>query len=518
MKQVINRLPLITRPDFLQSSIALRKVTSKSGMGVYASSDMLFKGAIFGRDSLEVAEDLITVKPKLTRQILLTLASLQGQTKNDTNEEEPGKIIHEYRTSKVDGQNLDSVSLHIFQELASKWGGNDHELAYYGSIDSTPQFVRTVGHYCNYHGTQFLNKSVQLRDGQFITMGQALALSTDWLVDKLNESKSGLLEYQAKNPRGIENQTWKDSYEFYIHKNGQIVNHNMPVASIEVQGLAYDALKEAAMLLPTRVNLLNSAANNLRDRTIELLWRPMQHYFALGIDYASDGSIRPIETITANPAALLDTSFFDELNNAHKQLYVSGLARNIMGTDFLTDAGVRSRSLSEKDLVKFWDYHGSFTSWPKETYDIAKGLRRQGLSLLSEELENRLLNITRKSRTYPEFVYVDYRGRVITKTTKADSKGNILLDVDSTNHPEAIQAWTVSAALAISAYRATGSKPVLHQQLWRQKLETEILRHIPHMPELKTLKELNARYPNYAYRLDARKSRVASSNITFASE
>lgn len=34
--------------------LAFRSVTSKDGLGVYASSDMLFKRAVFGRDSLDV--------------------------------------------------------------------------------------------------------------------------------------------------------------------------------------------------------------------------------------------------------------------------------------------------------------------------------------------------------------------------------------------------------------------------------------------------------------------------------
>jgi glycogen debranching enzyme len=85
---------------------ALYTVTSKSGLGVYASSDRLFKGAVFGRDSLEVAEDLMYIKPRLVEKILLTLASLQGEVDNKSNEEEPGKIVHEYRTPHIDGRPL----------------------------------------------------------------------------------------------------------------------------------------------------------------------------------------------------------------------------------------------------------------------------------------------------------------------------------------------------------------------------------------------------------------------------
>src|SRR4051812_23422300 len=88
-------------------SLALATVISKDGSSVYASSDTLYKGAIFGRDSLEVADDLLDVKPALVHNILLTLGRLQGLRIDKLNEEQPGKIIHEYRTATVNGKRLD---------------------------------------------------------------------------------------------------------------------------------------------------------------------------------------------------------------------------------------------------------------------------------------------------------------------------------------------------------------------------------------------------------------------------
>src|SRR5476651_1146319 len=103
MRNIIRRLPLtIGKPKIrLTPSQALYSVTSKTGLGVYASSDRLFRGAVFGRDSLEVAEDLMYIKPRLVEKIILTMASLQGEDNNEANEEEPGKIIHEYRTPHI---------------------------------------------------------------------------------------------------------------------------------------------------------------------------------------------------------------------------------------------------------------------------------------------------------------------------------------------------------------------------------------------------------------------------------
>lgn len=516
VKRVLKRVPFINKRPLMPPTLALRTVTSKTGKGVYASSDMLFKGAVFGRDSLEVGEDLIDIKPKLVRHILLTLGSLQGLHSSDISEEEHGRIIHEYRTAIVDGKPLDDMSKHIFSELSKRWGGNDKEMAYYGSVDATPLFIRLAGEYVQLKGDAIMDHAIKRRDGSIAPFRQTIVLALDWLTEKLANSSSGLLEYRTRNPHGIENQAWKDSREFYVHKNGELVNHQQPIASIEVQGLAYDALVWGAKLLPDRSEELYKSAQELRDRTIELLWQKEARFFALGVDHDDDGKMRIINTETANPASLLDSYFFDELPEKTRRHYIACITRHIMGSDFLTDAGVRSRSLKEKNIIKFWDYHGTFTSWPKETYDVAKGLRRQGFPLLAEQLENRILNVVRKGRNYPEFVYVDFRGRVMAGPPDPHTHGELSLVVDSTNRPESIQAWTVSAVLAILNNRSPINKVPNpkrkrkpYQKHWQKKLEHEILTHIPYVPTLKGAKELDARYPNYTYKLTVNKSGVS---------
>src|ERR1039458_8436381 len=59
--------------------------------GIFASTDSKYSYAIFGRDSIEVAEDLLGSHRKLARDVIITLASLQGARLNERSEEEPGK-------------------------------------------------------------------------------------------------------------------------------------------------------------------------------------------------------------------------------------------------------------------------------------------------------------------------------------------------------------------------------------------------------------------------------------------
>lgn len=491
----------LPRQELLALTGAFRSITSRSGHGIYASSDRLFKGAVFGRDSLEVAEDLMEVRPRMVRNILLTLASLQGVQFSDISEEDPGKILHEYRRLDMDGRPLDDVSRFIFDQLAQKWGREGNAMIYFGSIDATPHYIRVVGAFARRYGRQMLKERVMQRDGNRVSLLASVALATDWLIKKLDASSSGLLEYRRRNPFGIENQVWKDSREFYVHEDGQLANFNRPIASIEVQGLAYDALMAASDILSERAADLELRARSLQARTIELLWQPARHYFALGLDHDENERLRCISTITANPASLLDTAFFDSLPIESRRQYIGGIVRMIMSQEFLTDAGIRSRALSEAKLISFWDYHGSYTSWPKETYDVAKGLRRQGFGQLSQELENRLLNVVKKSRGYPEFIYVDGRGRVLAGAPGGHAHGHHMM-VNSTNRPETVQAWTLSAVTAIIYSRLSGQKPVrTPMDAWQQEVEQEVLAHVPHVGRLRWRKELSARYPDYSYEL-----------------
>jgi glycogen debranching enzyme len=501
VKKAAKPLLLKTPTKWTSPNIALKTVTSKSGLGVYASSDVIFRGAVFGRDSLTVAEDLMHIRPRLVETILLTLASFQGEEYDPLREEEPGEIVHEYRTTIVDGKPIDGLTLEIFNRYSFKWGGDDTSFTYYGSCDATPFFVRTLVNFCNIYGYGFLLSRVTLRSGYEVSMLDVLENAVEWICRHLKSSRSGLAEYLRTNPHGLENQVWKDSDEFYVHENGELANHQKPIASIEVQGLTYDALMLAASMLPSKAKAWKKQAEKLRNRTLELLWDEDRNYFALGTDFDDSGKLRIIKTTTANPASLLNSTFFDDLPNTQKEKYVSATVQSILGDDFLTEAGIRSRALSEAKLVNFWDYHGSYVSWPKETYDIIKGLKRQGFPKLAEELENRLLNVVKAMRAYPEFLYVDKRGRVLGISQSSHGHGEIVV-VDAPNQPERIQAWTVSATLAItSRARWFKKRRKIHQEEWQKELEREVLKNIPHMPRLSSAKELSARYPAYPYKL-----------------
>jgi glycogen debranching enzyme len=81
--------------------------------------------ALFGRDSLISSLAVMPAQPDVARATLRVLASLQGQHDDPETDEEPGKIVHEYRPH-ADRR---------FEDMG--WPVRDGELRYYGSADST---------------------------------------------------------------------------------------------------------------------------------------------------------------------------------------------------------------------------------------------------------------------------------------------------------------------------------------------------------------------------------------------
>lgn len=502
--QSIETLPYQSGLDMSAAEAALSFVRATENEGVYASADVLFKGAVFGRDSLKVGSDLLHVKPELTHEILLTMAKFQGVSDNTLNEEEVGKIFHEKRIDK----DLDATSKLIFENLTSpegkNWGKEWSEedgcwrMVYFGSVDATPSFVRLLGEYCETYGDSILHENVLRRDGSEVTIKQSLQDASSWILKKLENSPFGLIDYRRQNPTGIENQVWKDSREFYVHPDGSTVNHEGAVASIEVQGIAFTALKQAARLLPEQSKELTTAAENLRSKTIEQLWQPENNYFAVGIDQDIDSKARIVQSEAANAGCLLDSAFFDELAEEDRRLFVTAIVEKILGPNFLTNAGIRSRSLAEGDRVPFWDYHGSYVTWPKETQDIIRGLHRQGLPRLAQQLENRLLNVVHASNAFPEFFYVDENNRVFINEPCDDIE---VPEIAGSNSPERTQAWTVSAVLSILADQIHGPVEEVTQSPWQKRLEAHMLKQIPDINFIRDAEQLRSAYPDRPYRL-----------------
>jgi hypothetical protein len=79
------------------------------------------------------------------------------------------------------------------------------------------------------------------------TIRESMRSALAWIVEKITVSGLYLLEFLRMSEHGHCFQDWNDSNKYaHVHRNGQMLNTNAPIAPIAVQGLACDALAEAA--------------------------------------------------------------------------------------------------------------------------------------------------------------------------------------------------------------------------------------------------------------------------------
>ncbi len=430
----------------------LSLVKASRSYGIYASIGPNYQYAVFGRDSIEVAEDLLETQPGLAREIILVLSHLQGTRLNLISEEERGKIHHEYRARYLGGSEVPKAAQTVLDVLKTQWGGSEDELLYYGSFDATPLFIRLVHRYCRQEGVEILDQVVVGRDKAERTVREHVRMAAMWLTDKVTASPWRLFEYRRLNPEGLFNQGWEDSKVAYLHADGTLVNADSGVAAVELQGYAYDALRAAAELVAEddeEAEAWRHLASILRDNTLELLWMEDEQYFALGLDRDDDGKTRQIRTLNADAALLLDTDMLSLLPRHQAWPYIEGIVRKLFSADFVTPVGFRLRALRHAQLVSFADYHGSLVSWPKETHDVAKGLHRHGFYTLAHLLEASILQAVGKAGEFYEFFLVDVHGRPKYHYRIENPDEPSFHDFGAADTPEPGQAWTISAVLSI---------------------------------------------------------------------
>jgi len=429
--------------------------------------------AIFGRDSLRVALDLIDQYPKLTQATLVRLAELQGVEKNIPREEEPGKIIHEARDPRHD-----VLARRLSQTQGWDW-------PYYGSIDSTVEYIRTLVAYCNSgHGrVAFLNNEYIGRDNKSHTIAESFISAVDWMTRKMDSNKEGLLEFKRINKGGIENQAWKDSWDAYSHEDGKIANHTQGIASVEVQRVAYDALLDAADFYvrhfgrADEAKQLKERASGLKRTIMEHFWTDQKDgFFVLGTDRGKDGNLRPLSVKTSNMGHILRSPTLLNEETPRLNTRRETVIRQLFSPKMLSVGGIRTLATDEYRFRPGAYHNGSVWLW--DTYLIAQGLDAHGYHGLAYELERRIRKVIAKTKKFPEFIRGDIGSTEPTLNTQ-------IVDVwDEQNQrtnrveqpPQEVQAWTVGAIVAMASRRHVLGYRAKHPS--RRKFENEILKSI----------------------------------------
>jgi glycogen debranching enzyme len=399
---------------------------------------------LFGRDSIRMATDLLEDFPAVAHSTLLELARLQGVEVNPRGDEEPGRILHEYRHPD---------DPHALQ-LSEHW-----DFPYFGTVDATPQWINLLGAYAARHGSDILEERVTDRLWRNITVRDSLLSALAWIVQRLDDpAGGGFVWVRRATPFGIPNQVWEDSPDSHYFEDGALFDFNRPYAPVAVQGYAYDALLVGAELLERSPGplafepvWLRARADALRARVLTDFWQRDLRTFAQAVAVEPDGSLRAARVVASSPGHLLGTRLLD--GEALQGIRTS-LARRMIEPDLLAGAGVRTRSTSAARF-RAGSYHNGST-WPMDTGVVADGYRRHGDHGIADDLESRILEGCRQSGGFPEFFRGDRDGGVRVNVDTVDAVMDGVMN-RLEQPPQANQGWTATRVWRILRQRGAVS-------------------------------------------------------------
>jgi len=294
--------------------------------------------APFGRDSVITALEILPYHTELAAGTLRFLAAWQGRALNAFLDEEPGKILHEYRRGEM--ANCREIPF----------------IPYYGTIDATALFVILLREYVRWTGDLSLARE----------LSAATRAALAWMRDHGDRDGDGYLEYETRSTLGLTNQGWKDSADAVMHADGDLARP--PIALCEVQGYAYAAWMAAAELADAlgqdgeaadfrgRAGMLRAAFN--RD-----FWMPHEAFYALALD----GDKRPCEVISSNVGHCLWTGIVDEGR-------AEMVGKRLVGDEMFSGWGLRTLSSRERRYNPMSYHNGSV--WPHDNALAASGFRR----------------------------------------------------------------------------------------------------------------------------------------------
>jgi glycogen debranching enzyme len=237
-------------------------------------------------------------------------------------------------------------------KAALSWAGR-----YYGTVDATPLFLVLLSEHYRWTGDTGLMRELE---------GPARrALS--WINGPGDPDRDGFVEYNRRAPRGIRNQSWKDSEISMAFRDGSLAES--PIAPVEVQGYVYDAKVRLAELAreawrdDALAARLERDAEELRRRFNEAFW--VDGYYALGLDRDK----RPIDAVGSNMGHLLWSGIVPEER-------LDAVASLLMSERLWSGWGVRTMAADEAAYNPLVYHNG--TVWPHDNSLIAWGLGRAG--------------------------------------------------------------------------------------------------------------------------------------------
>lgn len=294
---------------------------------------------MFGRDSIIAAYQSLSLNPQLAADTLRVLAERQGREHNDWRDEQPGKILHEYR----DGEMTRCGEMPFGP--------------YYGSVDATPLFLILLSETFNWTADEELVQELL----------PAAHRALDWIDQYGDLDGDGFVEYLRRSPKGLNNQGWKDSWDANMHRDGTVAQP--PIALVEVQGYVYDAKYRMASLLRAfgetkRADKLKRDTLDLARRFEKEFWMAQRGFYAMALDREK----KQVQVVSSNPGHLL----FTRIVNRERARAIVG---RMMRDDMFSGWGWRTLSAEERVFNPLSYHRGSV--WPHDNSLIAHGMALQ---------------------------------------------------------------------------------------------------------------------------------------------
>jgi glycogen debranching enzyme len=346
--------------------------------------------ALFGRDSLITSLQVLPERPDVARATLRALAALQGTADDPETDEEPGKIVHEYRP-------------HAEKRFVDMgWPIRNGELRYYGSADGTSWFLLVLD-----------------------------ALGDDALTDELSGAWRGAAQWLERalqrgggmvrhGPRlasgGLVQQGWRDTTDPYAPYGGGILGANgrmpePPLADADTQAAAVAALRATARLSG------DSRWQSLAEQMVELI----------GTAFTPDTmAIAQRDRRVGGAGSQIGWMLWaDAVPGPERDAY----AERLCGSDVLTDFGLRTLSSEHPQFAPEAYHRGA--AWPFDSWLGWGGLRAAGREAEAEQVRNGVLAALQTLGDAPELYAVTDDGpRRIPIANR-------------------VQAWTIGAQVAL---------------------------------------------------------------------
>lgn len=373
----------------------IETLRSKNG---YLNAGYPRYNTLFGRDSIISAWQMLQIDPSIAKATLLVLSKYQGRTIDPKSEEEPGKILHEYRFDPQDQAEL------------REW-----KFPYYGGIDSTPLFIILAEKYLQVTNDKRLISQIW----------ENLHASLAWIIQYGDIDGDGYIEYQRKNPYGLFHQGWRDSSE-------DSLKINPPVAIVEAQGYVYAAYYSIISIMEEINTNKDENSEEIRKRARKLkkkfnldFWIDQEKYLALALD----GAKKQRKVVTSNPGHVLFPGIVDE----DKRDFV---VIRLFQPDMWTSYGIRTHSAKAPDFNPYSYHFGSI--WPQDNWIIYKGLQKFGYSTQAEKIKQALLQTYKELHKIPEY-YIVIDNKIIDPSISTKSMNYV--------RANPLQAWASAALL-----------------------------------------------------------------------